>query len=796
VNQQQYTTIFAVGAKMLASFDSTMAKASARLKSLQRTAEGVGASMKALQNSMRLALAGLASFAAGAVFKKIFTGAFEEAAKAQERVLSLTNELYIHMRKQGREAAAQQAEALLAYNKELAKTGVLSHRMYDAMSDSLSKIGLSTREMAEIEPVLADVLVRARGIRATTEDANELGETLLKVAKGGRLLSLMKFQILLGPSERARLKAYKDDWRGALNYLFFFLKTYKGFNEAAERTPLGQIQRMKNLFDDLSETIGLEMLPAQADMAAAWEKALPTVEPVLLGAMRELAELITRISNEIIALADRLQMPDAIAAVHDLQKAFHQLLNTLGLEWPEAGFFGKLIGASIILSVRILTFEVKVLEKALKAIKWLMDHIFFREAIAAYPKMVEQMNRIRGTVAGPAAAKATMPPVPDWVKRDPRLLKAYMQGAAPAAGGGAGVVPAYARPGGYGYGPQNAPPLPAATRPPVPVSRIPTVPAMPTTPIWGGGAGGGPAAGGGFIPAGATEPYGGAAPPPTGGVGGGGPAAGAAGGPTPPAASRDGAAIYSKLLEAYKGSSLIGVVPPDGARFGITTGSAEQWARFATAVAAAESGFNPRSQNLTDPGGSFGIFQYAHGQVPGGNAFDIDSSIAAFVRDSEASVRSGLRAGILGKRFSTIGSHPERTSQRLGEAAGIASRAQAAQANAPPPLLARAYQLGGIARRPQIASLAERGPEMVLPMAGRGALGIFGSLLGGLRGMAGGDTHHYNFSPTVTIGGNADERTMGEMDMRLRSLAREFMASFKEAQRQERRLSYESGYSS
>lgn len=138
-------------------------------------------------------------------------------------------------------------------------------------------------------------------------------------------------------------------------------------------------------------------------------------------------------------------------------------------------------------------------------------------------------------------------------------------------------------------------------------------------------------------------------------------------------------------MKEFEGSGVIGKVPADGARFGITTGSKEEWARFATAVAKEESSFNPGTKNFSDPGGSFGVFQYAHGQVPGGNAFDTDASVKAFVRDAESSVNKpggglpagynipgvgqaaggSIRTGILGARFSTIGSHPDRAARSL-----------------------------------------------------------------------------------------------------------------------------------
>ena len=86
-------------------------------------------------------------------------------------------------------------------------------------------------------------------------------------------------------------------------------------------------------------------------------------------------------------------------------------------------------------------------------------------------------------------------------------------------------------------------------------------------------------------------------------------------------------------------------------------------------IAHAESGFNPRSTNLSDPGGSFGVFQYAHGQAFG-NAYDVDKSVAAYVRDvNAASVDArGLHGSILGQRFSTVGRHPDRGAAYLSGA--------------------------------------------------------------------------------------------------------------------------------
>jgi hypothetical protein len=165
-------------------------------------------------------------------------------------------------------------------------------------------------------------------------------------------------------------------------------------------------------------------------------------------------------------------------------------------------------------------------------------------------------------------------------------------------------------------------------------------------------------------------PAGSVTQPPKGGGGGGG-GEGMRRGDAPPGTDAPG--IYNKLLTAFQNSKLVGVVPPDGARFGITTGSAEEWARFATSIANEESSFKPWTKNEYGER-SYGIFQYDHSQVPGGNAFNVDASISAFVRDAETSVREGgirdARGGkggrsLLARRFSTIGNHPERAIRSL-----------------------------------------------------------------------------------------------------------------------------------
>ena len=138
------------------------------------------------------------------------------------------------------------------------------------------------------------------------------------------------------------------------------------------------------------------------------------------------------------------------------------------------------------------------------------------------------------------------------------------------------------------------------------------------------------------------------------------------------------AALAEKHVSA---SGLVGLVPPDGPRYGITTGSKEEWVHYFTWLAYKESGFNPRSTNLSDPGGSFGLLQVSHLDVgrhklggPGGTVqelYDPDIGMGVGVRLTEKLIRESgsIRKGA-GRSWAPI---------RAGQAP------PPRDANAPPP---------------------------------------------------------------------------------------------------------------
>jgi len=69
----------------------------------------------------------------------------------------------------------------------------------------------------------------------------------------------------------------------------------------------------------------------------------------------------------------------------------------------------------------------------------------------------------------------------------------------------------------------------------------------------------------------------------------------------------DPAALEGRLTDYIRGSGLEGLVPEDAARYGIKTGSAEEWASLMKGIAERESSYNAGARG--DSGASHGLFQ-------------------------------------------------------------------------------------------------------------------------------------------------------------------------------------------
>lgn len=97
------------------------------------------------------------------------------------------------------------------------------------------------------------------------------------------------------------------------------------------------------------------------------------------------------------------------------------------------------------------------------------------------------------------------------------------------------------------------------------------------------------------------------------------------------------------------------------------------------------------------------------------------------------------------------------------------------------------YATGGLARYPQVAALAERGPEMVIPLDGSRRAKSLWAEAGQMLGAGGGGSITANFTANI----NAPGGDPGAIRQAVKTAGDEFLGKFKAMMHQEGRLSYE-----
>jgi hypothetical protein len=730
-----YTALFQIGGKMLGSFKGVMQLAESRLRRLRATAASIGNAFKGLLAPIASFVAGIVGYGAGKILGNLFGGAVEQAREAETRfkaiqVTMLKNAQLMRMAGGDRAKALQlgkeQAQLLKDQADALAKEGVLRDDIYQTMAKQMSIAGVPTKSIMHSVGAMGDLLVALRGVSASEEDAKELADAMNKAIFQGKTKALTPFVGAMPKDWWKQQIALGHGYQDMLDDILKRMEFAKGSNVAEALTPLGRLQRAQNQLEDLSEDIGKEMIPLQAEMAEMWAKALPELKPAiiflfkgLLFVMRKLAEVVTQY---VIPAFHKLQAwwstqtPEAqkrwimialaIAGVAAALVALGAIALPIiaaivaALGSPVTGVIAAIV-ASIIGMVVFWKFAGSTITAVWNAI-W--------ERVG--PELQALWQDVKD-IAG--AFLELLKPALDEIKVVWDLLVAAFEKAKP-------TIIAVLKEIGKVFLDWLLEPLREFRR----VFDFVARQVNRFRP--GGGTAAGAAAGAAGAAGGGVRAVSQAAAPFVGaGLGMGGPNAGLAAGAMPMSKGAGAAA-----------AALGGGVPVTVASYGGPTEPGQVVGAYNNRLKAGDVAISP---NLY---GTFG--------APGPGSY---------------LMLDGQRYHIADSSFYT----PGNPTSNMVEIWGYGNQIKRSGVATP-------FADGGIATRPTLATLAERGPEAVIPLSKGGGLG----------------ETTVTFSPVITIHGNATEMEQRAMDSRLRDLKDDFIKQFEAAQRQSRRLSYEGGY--
>ncbi len=815
---KQYTAIFAIGGKMLASFKGVMSAANTRLEKLRVSMLAFGKSITKVTASLVGLGTAVAGFGIGAILKSVFSGASEAAKEARQRINATIASMMAFrdiQQKGGYDAAKKELDIIYKHNEALGKQGVLHKSIYNEMTKVLSAMGVPNRQIKAAMGPMGDLLVKWRGVNATTADAAELATKYAR-AIHGKTKGMTAFGMFIDPNKvnaagKKVQKSYQEIYEEILKIME--APGTAGFNIARALDPEGRIQVLQNHLEDIREEIGDKLLPLRAKMADAINAMLtPKNVELMVNALgwlyQKLSDLVDYIKNQVVpwfqsdegqkwlkSLGDWAvwvvqnwkPIGATILGVVAALWAFQAVTTALNLVVVLANPISLIVIGLLALAVAIylvitrwkeFTTGIWVMWKAATRIPIIGGFIesmgqqlaFVRDTITmVWDLIVSNKEKIIDVF------KTMGKIVIDW------LLQPFKD-----------IQSAYDK----------------------------LINAWKNRPTWLGG---------------------------TGGAGGAAAAQAAVAATAAPTAAAQKAAAQMPLspqglqaVQAERASVIADMQRPE-------------LRNLISATLATEAKGAEDQKNVLESLTNRLVAQKQAGTYKGVEAAIKGGFYGPYKRGETAAVMS---KGLSDERYQQVGGMIEEIAKGRNALGGLTDQGMineihgaikeqhgedfyglqglAGETQTAAYRYSRGYQRGGIARTPQIATLAERGPEAVLPMGNLSKFfesadvvspairaasdtikkaydeaadqtargGGFGGGIASLSRAApfhGGipprlHTTNVSFAPNITINGNASESEQASLEAKLRNVAREFIDNFKRAQQQERRLSYESGY--
>ena len=226
--------------------------------------------------------------------------AAEKQALAEEKLTSIYKE-----RMKATDGAAQATIDLAAAMQE---EGVIGDEVTLAGAQQLATYAKYPETINKLLPAMDDWLAQEKGLSATQEDAEAKAKILGK-ALNGNVGALSRLGIKLTDAQQEILKTGTEEEKAAVITEALEGK-FGGMNSELAKTDSGKIQQAKNAIGDMSEEIGLVLLPAVADLVSWFQDNLMPKIQTFIDYMKEhpnIAKFALAIAG-IVAVAGPLLM--------------------------------------------------------------------------------------------------------------------------------------------------------------------------------------------------------------------------------------------------------------------------------------------------------------------------------------------------------------------------------------------------------------------------------------------------------------------------------------------------------
>jgi hypothetical protein len=279
----------------------------------------LGSKFKSIMPSFKtVAIAGTAAFGAvsAALYKSVEAAIESEAEQNRLRQILKTTT----------DATDEQIESLNKQAKALQNVGVVSAGTTSVVQAQLATFDLSVSTIETLTPAILNYVTAEKGAKASADDFKSSTNGLAQALQGN-FASLTKTGFVLDDATKKTIKSGTESERAAA-LVEVLDSTYADFNSTLRKTPEGQLQALKNDFNDLSTAVGIALLPA---LASAVGFMNDSIVPAFRNFGTALEEGGVSGGFDFIATRFKESIPKVIEALGEMISQSVQWIGTSGL---------------------------------------------------------------------------------------------------------------------------------------------------------------------------------------------------------------------------------------------------------------------------------------------------------------------------------------------------------------------------------------------------------------------------------------------------------------------------------
>ncbi len=171
---------------------------------------------------------------------------------------------------------ASNVKELKQHASALQNVGVIGDEVTLAAMAQLSTFQLQSDSVKQLSEGMLDLLANNKGLNATQQDAQSIGNLVGKVMQG-QVGALSKSGISFTKAQEKILK-FGNEQEKAATLAQVLKENVGGVNKALANQDLGSIQQMTNMWGDLKEVVGVYVLKALAKFSKWFKTKIPGIQ--------------------------------------------------------------------------------------------------------------------------------------------------------------------------------------------------------------------------------------------------------------------------------------------------------------------------------------------------------------------------------------------------------------------------------------------------------------------------------------------------------------------------------------